>query len=443
MLKKFIALTGAAVFTMTSLCTVFAANTISVKVNDKEVEFDRPPIVENGRTLIPFRAVLEEMGLYVDWNPNLKAISCTDGEGISVIIRIGDNAIEKITGDGEEESRKSIPLDVPAKIVNGRTLVPIRPIVESFGAEVIWDEKSKTVEIKTEDNLKYSSRFIKAKKEFNMMVLLQTLLVDIANLDDESFEEFKACYIEYFFDYHRVRSEHIEDEDNEKYMEYINDGFMAKLSNIAEKNNISANLIENNYDEYDFNIELRVKADAMNIADKELQKKMYGLLTETAMKFVWADENKVSEFKNLFSKIIDYEFGCFRILDEIRNSQCMVDEINAKYKEFIEEIKDFAEKNGIKIIDREENDKVWAEFTDIIMEINQKIIYKPEECNEWAEEYQNIMTEINEYTKNVVQNPSDAECQEDVDKDTEQYKKYIKRLKDFAEKNGIILEENK
>jgi len=40
-----------------------------------------------------------------------------------------------------------IALDVPAKIVGGRTLVPARAVAESFGADVQWDQATRTVTI--------------------------------------------------------------------------------------------------------------------------------------------------------------------------------------------------------------------------------------------------------------------------------------------------------
>jgi len=38
-------------------------------------------------------------------------------------------------------------LDVPPQLVGGRTLVPVRAIAESFGAEVGWDQDTSTVTI--------------------------------------------------------------------------------------------------------------------------------------------------------------------------------------------------------------------------------------------------------------------------------------------------------
>ena len=48
-----------------------------------------------------------------------------------------------MTVNGEEKM-----LDVPAKIVDGRTLVPVRACAESFGLKVEWNDTTKTVKIR-------------------------------------------------------------------------------------------------------------------------------------------------------------------------------------------------------------------------------------------------------------------------------------------------------
>ena len=38
-------------------------------------------------------------------------------------------------------------MDVPAQVINGRTMIPVRAIAESFGATVEWDNTCKAVYI--------------------------------------------------------------------------------------------------------------------------------------------------------------------------------------------------------------------------------------------------------------------------------------------------------
>jgi len=255
MLKKFIALTGAMVFTVTSLTATFAENVITVKVDGEEVEFDRPPIVENGRTLIPFRAVLEEMGLYVDWDSDVKAIICTDGEKIGIIV-IGES--EMLIGDSEQEviidseggiklDGERIPLDVPAKIADGRTLVPIRPIVESFGAEVTWDEASKTVEINTGTEKADFDESELEEAADELAGICYGIAYNSDKLDDEVMGEIQNILTEvreYAVSIEEVYSQ----EDIDKVTEQLKK-YTRRLKDFAEENGIdinAENIDENN-----------------------------------------------------------------------------------------------------------------------------------------------------------------------------------------------------
>lgn len=114
------------------------AATIKVNLNGSPLVFDQPPVMESGRTLVPMRAIFEGLGAQVGWDGNSGAVTGTQG-GLVVVLKIGDN---RATVNGNV-----VLLDVPAKIVGGRTLVPLRFIAESMGALVNWDGKTSTVSI--------------------------------------------------------------------------------------------------------------------------------------------------------------------------------------------------------------------------------------------------------------------------------------------------------
>lgn len=122
---------------------VWADSDIKVVVNGESIDFtgDQEPVIQNGRTLVPFRAVFEKMGAEVSWFDDIKLCEATYGS-ITVSIAIGD---DKVTiGEGNV-----IETDVPAQIINGRTMVPLRVLSESIGAEVSWDGETKTVTVTT------------------------------------------------------------------------------------------------------------------------------------------------------------------------------------------------------------------------------------------------------------------------------------------------------
>lgn len=111
-------------------------NPIKILLDGKQIQFDQPPIIQDGRTLVPLRAIFEAMEATVLWDDATKTVTSIKLE-TTIVLKIGDNILKKNSDE--------IELDVPAQIVNGRTLVPARAVAESFGADVGWDGNTKTV----------------------------------------------------------------------------------------------------------------------------------------------------------------------------------------------------------------------------------------------------------------------------------------------------------
>lgn len=111
---------------------------ITVKLNDREMIFDQPPIIEEGRTLVPLRTIAEALCLNVQWQEETQTI---------LLSKENDNTEITLTIDSTEvkKNEETITLEVPAKIVNGRTLVPLRFIAECFNVSVGWNEETITV----------------------------------------------------------------------------------------------------------------------------------------------------------------------------------------------------------------------------------------------------------------------------------------------------------
>jgi|GEM_PF-3777291 len=117
-----------------------AAPRIQVTIDGRPVSFDVPPRLESGRTLVPLRAIAEALNLTVDWDGATETITLTGG-GISIILVVGDS--------NAWAGGKTVRLDVPARVVDGRTLVPARFIGEALGADVTWDAATSTVVIRS------------------------------------------------------------------------------------------------------------------------------------------------------------------------------------------------------------------------------------------------------------------------------------------------------
>ena len=111
---------------------------LSVILNGTAMSFEVPPIVENGRTLVPMRPIFEAMGAQVEWNAGTKTVIARKNADVVVLPL---NSI-KPTING-----KAYTLEVPAKIINSRTLAPLRFVAEAFGGQVDWNESTRTVKI--------------------------------------------------------------------------------------------------------------------------------------------------------------------------------------------------------------------------------------------------------------------------------------------------------
>lgn len=126
-----------------SFATVTTAiNDINVEINGKNIIFDVPPKIIGGRTMVPVKVIFEELGATVNWDGKTQTITAQKNN-ISIIMKINDKVAYV--------NSAKIELDVAPTIVNGRTLVPVKFISESFGAQVTWEPTLKSVIIKTED----------------------------------------------------------------------------------------------------------------------------------------------------------------------------------------------------------------------------------------------------------------------------------------------------
>ncbi len=118
---------------------------VTVFVDGEQIVFDVEPVIEDGRTLVPMRYIFEALGAEVDWITETSTAVAIKGD-IRIEITVGKNEIIK--------NGSSIVLDVPAKITDGRTLVPVRAVSEGMEADVEWDGELRRVIITSKNDLK-------------------------------------------------------------------------------------------------------------------------------------------------------------------------------------------------------------------------------------------------------------------------------------------------
>jgi len=125
-----------------SLLSGFAgasANTrIVVVLEGVPLQFDVPPDIIDGRTMVPMRVIFEALGAQVSWDANTRTITAT-ADGLVVQTTIGDRII-RVNGE-------ATTMDVAPVILGGRTLVPARFVSEAFGSVVNWDAPTRVVYI--------------------------------------------------------------------------------------------------------------------------------------------------------------------------------------------------------------------------------------------------------------------------------------------------------
>ena len=125
-----------------------AQQDIRIRLNGGLVEMDAKPFIENGRVLVPLRGIFEKLGAVVEWLEEEQAV-VVSGDGLTVRFIIGRDSAELVKVDGAEPVTETVQLDVPARIVEDRTFIPVRFVAEALGAEVTWDDAHRTVVIET------------------------------------------------------------------------------------------------------------------------------------------------------------------------------------------------------------------------------------------------------------------------------------------------------
>ena len=118
-----------------------SAPQIALVIDGRAVTTDVPPLLRDGRTLVPIRVISEYLGARVTWDPAARRVDVVAPGGRTVALRVGSKDAQ-VNG-------APVTLDVPAQIVNGRTMVPLRFIGEALGAEVTWDEPGRVVRVES------------------------------------------------------------------------------------------------------------------------------------------------------------------------------------------------------------------------------------------------------------------------------------------------------
>ncbi|MWC30698.1 copper amine oxidase N-terminal domain-containing protein [Paenibacillus sp. MMS18-CY102] len=115
--------------------------TIEVLINARKITFpDARPFNENGSVLVPVRVVSENLGGKLSLS----------GKDITIVK--GTRTIKLTIGSREGNvNGKPLILNTAAKVIGGRTFVPLRFVSEALGVAVEWDNVNQFVWIGSKD----------------------------------------------------------------------------------------------------------------------------------------------------------------------------------------------------------------------------------------------------------------------------------------------------
>ena len=121
----------------------YAAKEVKISIDGKAmVPKDMPAVIIDGRTMLPMRQIAQELGCEVTWNEAAKQI---------YVMRGSDIIVFTVDSKAGYENGKEFTMDVPATIVNDRTMLPVRALADALHLNIKWDDPNRTVIINSDD----------------------------------------------------------------------------------------------------------------------------------------------------------------------------------------------------------------------------------------------------------------------------------------------------
>lgn len=118
---------------------VLAAKTIELIVDGENITKMANPVIKEGRSLVPIRAITEKLGGQVQW----------DGENKIVKIKKGENTISlkidsRLISYGDTDKTYSLT-DISPVIIDELTYVPLRLVSNALDIGITWNEKDRNI----------------------------------------------------------------------------------------------------------------------------------------------------------------------------------------------------------------------------------------------------------------------------------------------------------
>jgi uncharacterized repeat protein (TIGR02543 family) len=112
-------------------------------VDGQQTGLDAAPVIQNNRTLLPIRAIVEAFGGTIEWHAELRVVTMyLNGHEVSLQIGNGQGYVNGVQTAIDVSDSKVVPI-----IMSGRTLLPLRFVAENLGLQVEWNPATRTVTV--------------------------------------------------------------------------------------------------------------------------------------------------------------------------------------------------------------------------------------------------------------------------------------------------------
>ncbi len=153
---------------------------VYVYVDGDGLDVDPGAYSENGRTMVPMRAIFEALHAQVQWDAPTK----------TVIGKTADKTVElQLDSKTATVNGKSVTLDAPAQQVDGRVMVPLRFVSESLGYQVYFNDKGGYFGDRSQVNIFTNPQVTLTYRDFDMNL----------NADDYGYSYYFTPSVRYLF----------------------------------------------------------------------------------------------------------------------------------------------------------------------------------------------------------------------------------------------------
>ncbi len=204
-----------------------AAKSPDVYLDGKTLLMDTVPVIEDGRTLVPLRAIFEALGTEVSWDSATQTVTAINGK-TKIQLTIGQKTAYV--------NDSPVTLDAPAKIIDDRTLVPLRFVSEAMGSQVEWNAARYAVYITTAGVDTSPAPPIAKQQPAKLTLHGDTRIDNYYWLQDENDQEVKK-YLDAENEYTQAimqESQALQDEIHAELLQHIQETYVSYLTQVDD-----------------------------------------------------------------------------------------------------------------------------------------------------------------------------------------------------------------